>query len=272
MTMFVLGAVIAVAAAARSTWSPCGLSMLSQLTPLAEAGRGQRSARTAGWFVAGATIGGLTLGGIMALSAALVGAAGVATSAAVVITALGALSAAAIDGRMFGFGPPWLCRQVNEAWLSQFRPWVYAGGFGWQIGTGVTTYVMTAAVPLLIAIGALSGSPGAALALGTGFGVLRGCAVLLGRSIRTPEALYAAHRRFDAWTVPVRDAVIVVELVVAVAAAWIGAPVALAVVVSAASVALAIRWTPSRRIAASTRTTGNVEQSSPSDPPDRARC
>ena len=178
--------------------------------------------------------------------------------------AIGALAAAAIDGRVLGFGPPWLCRQVNEAWLSQFRPWVYAGGFGWQIGAGVTTYVMTAAVPLLIAIGALSGSPGAALALGTGFGVLRGCAVLLGRSIRSPEALYAAHRRFDAWTVPVRDAVIVVELVVAVvAAAWMMAPVALAGVVSATAVAIAIQLTPSRRIATSTRMTSTVEQNSP---------
>ncbi len=263
MTMFVLGAVIALAAAARSTWSPCGLSMLSQLTPLAEAGRGQRYARTAGWFVAGATLGGLTLGGIMALLAAAVGATGVATPTAVAIAAIGALAAAAIDGRVLGFGPPWLCRQVNEAWLSQFRPWVYAGGFGWQIGAGATTYVMTAAVPLLIAIGALSGSPGAALALGTGFGVLRGCAVLLGRSIRSPEALYAAHRRFDAWTVPVRDAVIVVELVVAVAAAWMMAPVALAGVVSATAVAIAIQLTPSRRIATSTRMTSTVEQNSP---------
>ena len=43
--VLVLGAVIALAAAARSTWSPCGLSMLSQLTPLGEAGRGQKYAR-----------------------------------------------------------------------------------------------------------------------------------------------------------------------------------------------------------------------------------
>jgi hypothetical protein len=86
---------------------------------------------------------------------------------------------------------------------------------------------------------------------------------MLGRSIRTPEALYPAHRRFDAWTVPVRDAVIVVELVVAVAAAWIVAPVALALVVSAAAVAIAIQLTPSRGIATSTRMTSTVEQNSP---------
>jgi len=44
MTPFlvVLGLAVAISAAARSTWSPCGLSMLSSLTPLAERGRGHR--------------------------------------------------------------------------------------------------------------------------------------------------------------------------------------------------------------------------------------
>lgn len=245
MTMFVLGAVIALAAAARSTWSPCGLSMLSQLTPLGEAGRNQKYARTAAWFVVGAITGGLTLGGLMVLGAALVGAIGVSPTTAVAITAVGALAAGAIDARVFGFGPPWLCRQVNEAWLSQFRSWVYGGGFGWQIGAGVTTYVMTAAVPLVIVVGALSGSPGVALAIGALFGFLRGLAVLLGAHIRTPEALYAAHRRFDAWTVPVRDAVIVALLVVSVVAgAFVAPSLGIVLAVLASGVQLAMRRRP----------------------------
>ena len=53
--IFTFGIAVALAAAARSTWSPCGLSMLSQITPVAEAGRNQRFSRTAGWFIAGAT-------------------------------------------------------------------------------------------------------------------------------------------------------------------------------------------------------------------------
>ena len=40
--LVVLAALTAVIAAARSTWSPCGLSMLSSITPLAEQGRGHR--------------------------------------------------------------------------------------------------------------------------------------------------------------------------------------------------------------------------------------
>ena len=58
----VLATVTAVAAAARSTWSPCGLSMLSTITPLAEASRGRRFRSTAAWFVVGALVGGATLG------------------------------------------------------------------------------------------------------------------------------------------------------------------------------------------------------------------
>jgi hypothetical protein len=252
MTMFVLGAVLALAAAARSTWSPCGLSMLSQLTPLGEAGRNQKYARSAAWFVAGAITGGLTLGGVMALGAALVGAIGLSSTTAVAITAVGALAAGAIDARIFGSGPPWLCRQVNEAWLSQFRSWVYASGFGWQIGAGVTTYVMTAAVPLVIVVGALSGSPAIALALGGMFGFLRGLAVFLGAHIRTPDALYAAHRRFDAWTVPVRDAVVAVLLGVAVVAAWLVAAPAFALLVTGGAVAVIARSKPRFTVRAGT--------------------
>jgi len=249
MTLIVLGAVVALAAAARSTWSPCGLSMLSQLTPLAEAGRGHRFARTAGWFVAGATLGGLTLGALMAAGAVVVGTLGVGAPTALALTAFLALAAAAIDAPVLGSGPPWLCRQVNEAWLSQYRPWVYAGGFGWQIGAGVTTYVMTAAVPLLIVVGALTRSPAVALVIGGLFGLARGCAVLLGARIRTSDALYAAHRRFDAWTAPVRDVVIVVQLAVAVAAACSGLPFLAAIAVCGAAVAVATQLSPARKIA-----------------------
>src|SRR3546814_9872959 len=40
-----LASLTAVAAAIRSTWSPCGLSMLSTITPIGEQGRNQRWAR-----------------------------------------------------------------------------------------------------------------------------------------------------------------------------------------------------------------------------------
>ncbi len=216
-----LGIAVALAAAVRSTWSPCGLSMLSQITPVAESGRGQKFAHTAAWFVAGAALGGLTLGTVIAVGAVAVAGLGVSAGAVTGVILVGALASAAVDARLFGFGPPFLRRQVNEDWLSNYRSWVYGGGFGWQIGAGVTTYVMTAAVPLLILIGVVSGRPWIGAALGVVFGLTRGLAVLLARPLRTPAALFAFHRRFDAWAEPVRRTVIGVQLAVAIAAAGI---------------------------------------------------
>src|SRR4051812_44691871 len=51
LVLGVLGVLVAVAAAVRSTWSPCGQSMLSQLTPVGEASRGYRYRTTAAWFI-----------------------------------------------------------------------------------------------------------------------------------------------------------------------------------------------------------------------------
>jgi hypothetical protein len=235
------GIVITLAAAARSTWSPCGLSMLSQITPMAEAGRQQKFARTAGWFIAGAVLGGAMLGCVIAGAALAIAAADVSRSATVAMVVVLAPVAAAIDAQLFGFGPPFLTRQVNDEWLSKYRAWVYGGGFGWQIGAGVTTYVMTAAVPLMIVVGALSGNAWAAVAIGTGFGLARGLAVLLGARLRTPAALIEFHRRFDAWGEPVRQSVIGVQLAVAVIGAWMVAPVAVAGAITAACLGLLVQ-------------------------------
>ena len=103
---------------------------------------------------------------------------------------------------------------------------------------------MTAAVPLMIVVGALSANPWAAVAIGTGFGLARGLAVLMGARLRSPAALLAFHRRFDAWGEPVRRAVIGTQLAVAVIAAWIVTPIVVAVGVSLAAVAL-LAWTRS---------------------------
>jgi hypothetical protein len=245
MIIIAFGIVIALAAAARSTWSPCGLSMLSQITPLAEAGRGYKFSSTARWFIAGATLGGVTLGCAIAGAAIAFSGADVSTNTALVVTAGLSLACASVDAHLLGFGPPFLTRQVNQDWLSNYRSWVYGGGFGWQIGVGFTTYVMTAAVALTVAIGALTGNALAALTIGAAFGFARGLAVLLTMRVRTPAELIAFHRRFDALGEPVRQSVIGVQLVVAVVAAWIVAPAIVAVVLSLAALALFV-WARSR--------------------------
>jgi len=234
------GVVIAVAAAIRSTWSPCGQSMLSQITPVGEAGRNQSYGRTVGWFIAGAIAGGLTLGGVATALAAVVGRFDPGQRTALAIGAAGAFGAAIVDTRVLGFGPPFIRRQVNEDWLSRYRPWVYGGGFGWQIGTGVVPYVMTAAVPLVIVFAALTAHPLAALSLGVVFGLTRGLAVLLSARLRSPRDLYAFHRRFARAAEPVRMAVIGVQLAVAVLAAAITAPPLVAISLTAATVAVVV--------------------------------
>jgi hypothetical protein len=198
MTVLWTGLVVAVAAAVRSTWSPCGLSMLSSITPFAERGRGHRYGATAGWFVAGATLGGATLGGAAAFVAWAVAATGSGGDGVRLgLAATLAVTAALVDGGAFGPVLPVIRRQVDDRWLTRYRPWVYGLGFGWQIGVGLATYVMTAGVLLVGAFGALSGSPVLALLLGSVFGAGRGSSVLLTRRAQAPDALRDLHRWLD---------------------------------------------------------------------------
>ena len=87
---------------------------------------------------------------------------GLSRDTALGVLAVLAIVAAAVDGGVFGFRPPFFRRQVNEDWLPRYRGWLYGVGFGWQVGVGVATYIMTAAVFLTVAIGVLTGSPAAA--------------------------------------------------------------------------------------------------------------
>jgi hypothetical protein len=234
-----LGVVVAVAAAIRSTWSPCGLSMLSTVTPLAERSRGHRYAVTATWFVLGATLGGATLGLVAAALAGGVRALGPSAAVATALAALAALVTGASDVGPWGRHLPFHRRQVDELWLGRYRPWVYATGFGWQIGAGVATYIMTAAVYLVVVLAALTASPLAALALVTLFGLLRGLAVLLSARLTTPGALHAFHRRFDALGPASRQLAIGAQLAVAVVAGLVTGPV-LGLVVAVLVVALVV--------------------------------
>lgn len=218
-----LASVTAVAAAIRSTWSPCGLSMLSTITPIGERGRHHRYSSSAAWFVLGAVVGGATLGLGAALSAAGVGVLDLSGSGALGAAAALAAVTIASDLEVGGFRLPSHSRQVNEGWLNQYRSWVYGTGFGWQIGVGLATYVTTAAVYLMVAMAALTGSPAIAFAIATGFGLVRGLAVLLGRGLTTPERLLAMHRRLDELLPQAQRAIVLVQaavLAIAAGAAW----------------------------------------------------
>lgn len=245
-----LAAVVAAAAAVRSTWSPCGLSMLSTITPIGERGRNHRYGVTAAWFIVGAVVGGTTLGaGTMPLAAA-VASLDLSVESRLAIVAALSLVTVASDLHLGGFRLPSHIRQVNETWLDQYRSWVYGGGFGWQIGVGVATYVTTSAVYLLIALMALTASPIAALSIGVGFGLVRGLAVLLGRGLTTPQRMMVLHRWLEDLLPSAQRGIVLVQVVVATCAAvaaWGPSP-AIALGLVAAGVALARRPRPAARI------------------------
>jgi MFS family permease len=195
-TLSVLALLVAAAAAVRSTWSPCGLSMLSTITPFGERGRGHRYGATCGWFVVGAALGGLALGGLAATLAFAVNAAGASTAVVGVLAMVATLVAVVSDSGLAAARLPVHFRQVNERWLDAYRPWVYGAGFGFQIGCGLATYITTAAVYLTVVLAALTAKPLIALMVGILFGLVRGLAVGLTRNRRTPTALLGFHHRF----------------------------------------------------------------------------
>jgi hypothetical protein len=242
---------ITVAAAVRSTWSPCGASMLSTLTPIGERGRGAKFGTTARWFLVGALAGGGALGALGALGTVLVAALPLDGRGTDIAGAAALAAGAGADLVLAGRRAVGHHRQVNERWLDQFRPWVYGAGFGFQIGCGLVTYVTTAGVYLVVVLGALSGRPLFALGLGLLFGLLRGSAVYLGRRLDSPEALRRFHARFIALAPRSRAAMVAIELLAA--AAVIRSAVALIVVgvLLAATAARGrasgpMRWRPMR--------------------------
>ena len=247
LVLVVAVALVAVAAAVRSTWSPCGLSMLSTITPFSERGRGHSYRATASWFVAGAVVGGASLGLVMAVLALGVGSLHLSPATTGTVGLLAALVAAGSDSGIAGARLPYHRRQVNERWLDRYRPWVYGAGFGWQIGCGLATYVTSAAVYLMIVLGALTGHGLVALAVGTGFGLLRGTAVLLTRRLTDPVELRTFHRRFFELGPVAGRLVIGAELAsAALMAWWVHSPAAvvavgLGVAASGAGIALVMR-------------------------------
>jgi MFS family permease len=228
LLLVALAVLVGVAAAVRSTWSPCGLSMLSTITPFGERAKGHRYAATATWFVVGAAVGGLALGAVAAVLAALVAGTGVGSVVVGAVAIVATSTALVSDTGLAGFRVPVHYRQVNERWLDAYRPWVYGAGFGFQIGCGLATYITTAAVYLVGILAGLSGRPIAALGVGLVFGLVRGAAVTLTWRVTAPTSLLAFHQRFAALR-PWADRGVLASLVVAIAvlAVAVGPAVAL---------------------------------------------
>lgn len=218
-----MSVLVSVVAAVRGTWSPCGLSMITSINPMSERARGHRYGLTVLWFVAGSTLGGVLLG----TGGALVGLVqGLLTSAtgAMAVAVVAAMVSAANDSRLLPWPLPVHPRQVNERWLIRFRRWVYAAGFGLQIGLGFATYIMTAAVYLTAMLAAtltvITGSLSAGILLGAVFGFVRGATVLLSGKADDPIRLSMVHQRLDQLEPWSRRAAIAAALVAAGGISW----------------------------------------------------
>jgi hypothetical protein len=170
----------------------------------------------------------------------LVGSLGLSTTASAALVLLAGILTLASDLRLGGFHLPENPRQVERSWLDRYRSWVYGLGFGWQLGVGVATYVMSASVYLMVVAAAAPGEPWLALAIVTMFGVLRGLAVLPAAGVRTPADLGELHRRIERFRPASRVVAIAGQIaVLAIATSIIGGPMAGLVVALALS---ALAW------------------------------
>lgn len=193
--------------------------MLSSITPLGERGRGHSWKVTYTWYLAGSIIGGIVAGTAFAVVGRLFGAPPGFTSTALVSAAI-AVIAGVIDltGRRV---PSWQ-RQVNEDWLSEYRRWIYAGGFGLQLGTGVLTIMTTATVAATWALTAVGGSLAWGALVGAVFGASRALPLLKARSATDPTRLRDLHRTMQRLGPLITRAVVAGCGVLAVAAAGVG--------------------------------------------------
>jgi hypothetical protein len=165
--------------------------MLSSIHPLGERARGNRWGVTVALFTAAAGIGGALVGGVAGALGAFVVDDGDRWNLVLLALLAGAAFAVDATGRNGALARP--RRQVDETWLTVYRRWVYAGGWGLQLGAGVLTVMPAATVWLVPAGAALTGSPQAGAAVGAVFGLTRGLSLLAPARVQDPPALLAFH-------------------------------------------------------------------------------
>ena len=167
--------------------------MLTSISPLGERARGNRWSLTVTWLVMGTLVGGASLGAVLgALGRSLP--VTLDESWRLSALALAGIAAAIWDLKVRRFP---VRRQVNEDWLSAFRPWVYGLGYGLQLGAAVVTAVNTALIPMFMLAALLTRDPASGLLIGAAFGAMRGLTVTLNRRVRNAADLRRLHHRLD---------------------------------------------------------------------------
>jgi sulfite exporter TauE/SafE len=91
-----------------------------------------------------------------------------------------------------------------------YRGWVYGGGFGFQLGLGITTIVTTAAVHATVLLAFLVASPMNGAMVGATFGLARAVPILAGSRVDSVDRLQRLHRTMQGRATAARVAGIVV--------------------------------------------------------------
>ena len=171
--------------------------MLSSIHPFGERSRNNSFRLTAAAHVIGSMLGGAMLGvgaGAIGLAPTALGpSTGARNPLLLCVVVVGLVLEATGRERLL----PTRTRQVNENWIQSYRGWVYGGGFGAELGFGVSTIITTTLVHVLVASLILLGSWTGAIALGTLFGAVRGATVLAAHGVDSPESLRQFHRTLD---------------------------------------------------------------------------
>lgn len=197
--------------------------MLTSICPLGERARRQRYGLTVAAYVVSSALAAIALGALLGGAGRVVlSAAGpVASAVSVWLVAVAAAAGVAADLRWRGRHLPGPARQVNENWLSTYRGWVYGGGFGAQLGLGVSTFVVASAVYVVLVGAFASGSMLAGALIGAVFGTARAVPVLLTADVRDHLALRARMNALQQQLPTVRRTLLVTQAAVALCAALV---------------------------------------------------
>jgi hypothetical protein len=178
--------------------------MLGSITPLGERGRGRRWGPTVTIYTVASTIGGASLGGLLGVIGQATPAVGRPGRVGLIVLGVLILMGVALDAGLVGSRLPSLHRQVNEDWLRRYRGWVYATGFGVQLGVGVVTIVSISSVYLVFIAALLSGSAAAGALIGGSFGLMRAIPLLATARVHLPQQLAEVDGALRRWDRPIR--------------------------------------------------------------------
>lgn len=192
--------------------------MLSSINPLGERVRNNRWGLTATWYTLGSLAGGALFGAALGTVAwaADVGRLSTRQSAAGVVGVTLVVLCADILWPRRVPGPR---RQVDERWLDLYRAWVYGGGFGVQLGTGVATIVATWSVYAVWVLALMTGSPSHGALLGAVFGLARALPILAARRAHDGPSLRRLFGRLHRLETAATSLSLAVEAAVVLAAA-----------------------------------------------------